>query len=344
MQGLLKEYGIMVKRKIYGVCCVCLCWAMLFPACQTKTRVQDGAQHAVGNDFEQQKAEAARRGTLWLISQKDVIPHNFALVTFRKLYRVAADEQLRAALLNVLREKEAQVQPKDIVFDGTDERYLNWYVLRPVVVDLLNKKCAGEAYASEANKIVQLLKKHGKTILNEKMILSQRLVAAYLLCELGVADKRLYRQMVAEIRRQVRAMKNPPESRFFFNLYALTHIVFTSSGYYDRYLNKDAFALEITVFRKALRHYTAAPEMNPKIADLLSEILICYKLLGVEPGEPGKKMYRILLDQQNADGSWGNGEQTDSAKVHHTVVATLALMEFVPEFRGRDIHCMVTKR
>jgi hypothetical protein len=43
---------------------------------------------------------------------------------------------------------------------------------------------------------------------------------------------------------------------------------------------------------------------------------------------------------QNSDGSWGKSKETDSAKIHHTVVTTLAFLEFAPEFREGKIYCL----
>jgi hypothetical protein len=122
-------------------------------------------------------------------------------------------------------------------------------------------------------------------------------------------------------------------------LYGLTHIVMTKSEYYGRYLDRNEFELEMSTFRQALSRFTSATAMTDFEADILAEILICRKLLRLPPDPLVEIACRRLVQRQNRDGSWGKGQEVSTSKVHHTVVSTLALMEFAPTLQAKSIFC-----
>jgi hypothetical protein len=173
------------------------------------------------------------------------------------------------------------------------------------------------------------------------MMLSQKLVAGYLLKELSIDPQGSYENSISALRSPENQLIDSSGRMDYLYLYGLTHIIITKSGYFGRYLDPNEFELEISIFRKALNKFTSAPGMTDFEADILAEILICLKLLPL-PSDPQVEIVcRRLVERQNPDGSWGKGQKISTSKVHHTVVSTLALMEFAPTLQAESIFCDV---
>ncbi len=289
--------------------------------------------------LNKQKKEAALRGVKWMLNQKDTIPAKVVVANLKKIYKTTADKRLAKKLLKVIKEKEKSIDRINTSIDIEDKKHLNWFELRPVVEELLRRKCAGKEYITDAEKIRGLLKSNWDDIFPQKMIISQKLVAAYLLRELGACTPEFYTSVTNRIRSRSNVLKNPSGYSYFFYLYALTHILFTESDYYSHYLNSEKFTSEINGFNTAINRFSYYPEISDNIADILSEILICFKLLQITPDQKTDGIYQRLINRQNPDGSWGGEKETENAKTHHTIVATIALLEFSPSFRGKKIYC-----
>ena len=99
------------------------------------------------------------------------------------------------------------------------------------------------------------------------------------------------------------------------------------------------FKEEISGLNKALADFEEVEDLTATELDVASEILVCQKLLRMPVGHEAQKMCRRLVDLQNADGSWGSGDEVTGTKIHNTAVATMALLDFAAEFREGDIHC-----
>jgi len=289
--------------------------------------------------LEKQKNKAALSGINWLISKKDHMPTEAAVSNFKKIYKTTADKRLAKKLAELIKEKEAALTDHHTSIDIGDEKYRNWFELRPVVEKLLWKKCSREEYRTDTAKIQKLLRSSWNDIFPQKMILGQRLVAAYLLRELGACTDKFYTTVVSRIRSRSKLLEDPSKYSYFFYLYALTHIIFTESDYYSHYLNPEKFGYEIKGFNTALDRFSAYPELSDNITDILSEILICFKLLRIAPSSKRTAACQTIISRQNPDGSWGGEKETEEAKIHHTVVASLALLEFTPIFRAGKIYC-----
>ena len=303
-------------------------WGSESPAPQSAGTQSSPRRSAVTNETQ----AAAVRGVDWLVAQKDAMPLSFALKNYEKFHRAAADEDIRRQMAGLIREKCRALPTQAPSIDLSDPTMRNWYALRPAVMDLIYLKSLGKPWKAEADKIAQLFAEHGEAILPSRATLSERLVAAYKLQILGVPTGEIYTNTLAEIRAQQPASGlsgGMPDMR---HLYARTHIIFTASGYYSRYLDPAEFAPEIACFAKALEEFAGWTKMEDIWADLASEILIARKILRQAPDAHSEALRRRLLSMQNADGSWGSGPFS-TAKVHHTAMAVLALMEFAPEFR-----------
>jgi hypothetical protein len=283
-------------------------------------------------------ADAGMRGARWLVENKDAIPPRVALTTFRKIYRVTADDVLAAELLEIIRETEDTLPQANIAIDINDPSARRWHSLRPALTELVRFKCVNQLQETDLQPVEDLRDFYWDQMFLSTMDLSKKVVAAYLLRRLGVADD-LYDSVVEEIRSRADLLDQPRSYSYVFYLYALTHIVLTSSGYYDHYLDPAEFRGEIAGFSKALKDFETVEDLTATELDVASEILICLKLLGMPADHEAEEIYRRLVDIQNADGSWGSGAEVTGAKIHNTAVAAIALIDFAPEFREGDIYC-----
>jgi hypothetical protein len=207
------------------------------------------------------------------------------------------------------------------------------------MIEILQRKCAGWEFETDALALEKIVQHQWTTLFPGGTSESKKVVAAYFMSELGIGGVRFYDMVVHDVRSAW-----PPQGGFrsypyIFGLYGLTHIVLTGSGYYDRYLEPAGFETEIAAFRSALNEFTAVKKLTATEIDVISEILVCLKLLGVETGPEYSLMRQRIAGYQNPDGSWGSGKATDSATIHTTSVATLALMDFAPAFRSGNVFC-----
>jgi len=274
---------------------------------------------------------AVARALDWFVAQKDRMPLGFALKNAEKFHRATADEEVRRRMAALIEAKMRELPARAPRIDPADVRARQWYALRAPVADLIYLKALGKPWQTEAARLAQLFAEQGEAILPSPATLSERLVAAYKLQLLGVPAGGVYSNTVAAIRAQApaRAADGRPD---MMHLYARTHIVFTASGYYRRYLDPAAFAPEVACFQQALEVIAAWPRLSDEWADLAAEILSARKLLRQATDAPAAAVRQQLLATQNADGSWGHGPLSES-KVHHTAMAVLGLMDFAAEFR-----------
>lgn len=275
---------------------------------------------------------AALRGINWLVAHKDTMPLGFALKTFEKIHRVTADASVRQRMAKLIHEKSKALPAETPRIDPENPDLRDWYTLRPHVNNLIYVRALGKPWKTEAENLARLFAQHGDAILPSRWTLSERLVAAYKLQILGVPTGEIYASTLAEIRAQEPTVQALGGGRDMMNLYARTHIAFTASGYYQRYLNPTDYAPEVACFARAVAELAKWEKLDDSWADLASEILIARKLLRQPVDAPAEALARKLTAQQNPDGSWGQGHFS-VGKVHHTAVTVLALIEFAPEFQ-----------
>lgn len=309
---------------------------ILFGCSSLESRIQQSLQEKF---LETSKKTAVQRGIRWLADKNNRISAETTAANLKKIYKATPDEKLAAHLADTIRKIEATLPPVDTDIDLSDEKYCSWFVLRPKVEGLLRRKCIGQAFQPDTDKIKKHLRRHWSDIFPPKMILSQKLVAAYLLEALGVCSPEFYRSVVTQIRSRAKLLSDPSKPAYLYYLYALTHTVFTRSDYYSRYLDKSNFDFEINGMTKAIDWLVLQPDLSDNGSDILAEMLICLKLLKIPPEARTRKAASKLLEKQNPDGSWGSEQETPAARTHHTVVAVLALMEFAPAFRPGKIYC-----
>ena len=99
---------------------------------------------------------------------------------------------------------------------------------------------------------------------------------------------------------------------------------------------------------RSLVELTKLPGVGPKKVrklgdelDITAEMLICLKLLRVPLSDDIEKLRLNLAKAQQPDGSWGSSGSSMNELSHHTLMSTLALIEFSPSFRGgRNFRCV----
>jgi hypothetical protein len=273
------------------------------------------------------------------MSHRDSISPSFAAVTFRKIYKTTTDDSLARAILHTVRAIEPHLPDLDTAIDTSDIRSLRWHTLRPLLMELIRRKCARSEYAWDASQVEAMVATHWEDMFPSKAMLSQKIVAAFLLGKLGIASDTWQAEALEDIRAHKHLLDRPGEYYYMSYLYAVTHVIFVYAGYYDRYLDAADFEPEIAAFRTAIQRFLRSDYLDPMAADIASEILISAKLLRLPVDADIRELQRILMNNQNRDGSWGSSGRADNPKIHTTAVATLALMDFTPEFRPGDVFC-----
>ena len=293
-------------------------------------------------DAPRPASEAGERAALekalgWFFANADAMPLEFAVGNAEKIRRVTTDEALRRKLDELALRRLGELPKEPPTVDPEDVARRRWQAFGPAVQDLLYRKALGLPWKDGANALGRLWAERGEALLPTSITLSPRLVAARQAVRLGLPAGGAYAKTLEAVRAQEKSGLRSGRRTHLFPYYACTHVVFTASDYYTRYLDAAAFASEVACFDRALDEAAAAAELDEDTADLLSEVLVSRKLLRLPPDARTEAFRRRLLALQTADGSWGERDVMTS-RAHHTTVAILALMEFSPELRvGLDL-------
>lgn len=255
-----------------------------------------------------------------------------AIAYFSQIYKVINNEQIAKKLDGVIKMKKRELFNSKLSINYSDNLSTNWdMVIFPRIEQLLTKKCMGIIYVKEIEDLSQFIISHKKEIFPSGKE-ANMLVASYLLNELGAHSEDLYQSAVQKLK------NNSPTSVDTQYLYALTHIIFINSRYFDKYVNPVNFQKEIVEFNRVLALVIQRPFKSDIEEDVIAEILISLKLLKQPMTRDSLLLYSRLMDYQNKDGSWGNEKNTNSGKLHHTTLSILALIEFSPHFRIGNIY------
>jgi len=273
----------------------------------------------------------------WFFANADTMPLEFAVGNAEKFRRVTTDEGLRRKLDELARRRLAELPKEPPKVDADDAARRRWQAFGPAVQDLLYRRALGLAWKDGADALGRLWAERGEALLPTKITLSSRLVAARQATRLGLPVGEIYAKTLEAIRAQEKSGLGSGRRTRLLPFYACTHVVFTASDYYTRYLDAAAFAPEAACFDRALDEAAAAADLDEDTVDLLSEVLVSRKLLRIPPDARTEAFRRRLVALQTDDGSWGVRDVMTS-RAHHTTVAILALMEFSPELRvGLDL-------
>ncbi len=291
---------------------------------------------------QNQKDESVKNGVGWLIAQEGRVSTRTYVAYLMQIYKTTNDKTLALKLSTIINEKGKGIPQGDTNIDINDKKHLDLRILRPVVQDLLRRKCLDKEYRADAQIVKKFIDINRDEMFSREIDLSQKIVFFYLIKELGIDTNNLYQSVISEIRSKDSLLSDPTGKDYNPYLYALTHIIFTESDYYGKYLDRNKYKKELEGLDKAIDVFMKEEEISPFRADILSEILLSKKLLGINSDQKMKKLHERLISLQNSDGSWGDKSEPDGVRIHHTVVAILALMEFSPELRGGKIYCSAT--
>ncbi len=294
--------------------------------------------------LEAQKEEAARKGVDWIINNKDGISRQDRILYLMQIYKITSDEKLAQKLSKIILTEIHNIKIKDTLINLDDPKNLNWQItLRPIVDSLFNKKCAGKEYTNDLNNLKVLLKTHSKEIFSKDVDLSSKMIAAYILKSLGIDINNFYANTISDIKSQPYtfseiSLENQEYSTYSY-LFALTHVIYSESDYYDKYLDPNNYKDIVLKLNKILDMFSAQQNFTGFSADIVPEALSSLKILHIAPDQKKDNLYKKLIISQNPDGSWGTNDEMRSAVAHHTVVAVTALLPFTSEFRKGSIQC-----
>ncbi|HCI05356.1 MAG: hypothetical protein UX26_C0027G0004 [Parcubacteria group bacterium GW2011_GWC1_45_9] len=288
------------------------------------------------------KSEAsARNGIVWLLSKKDAMPPEEAVVVFGKIYRMVKDKDMALALKNAIKEKNLELVRIEPPQDYSDQKFLQWENLGPIVNELLFRKCFGEDYQKHAKKLGDFAQENWEKLFSGHGRASRKLIVSYLLNELGLEFRSQWEAAKEQVLSRQLNLQNPLNLDGIAYLYDLTHIIYTESDYLGRYLPAQEFSKEAAISRKTLATFSSVGELDFLTADVLSELVVVLKVLRREDGWQIKKIQEKLIAMQNQDGYWGGLEDdSDNAKIHHTSVAAQALVEFLEMPRQGESYCV----
>jgi len=286
--------------------------------------------------LDDQISAAAMAGLEWLLGPEGSGSASSDSSTVNKLYRVVSDEVLAERLLVVGRRVHAEIGRREVPTDLSNRKYLLWGALDPLVKQVIRDRCTGQRSSDDAERLAAHVREH-RADLVDRLPLNRRIVAAYYLEQAGMDCCNLYESSLSALRAVLEAL---PSDKNLANdpllLYAITHVLFTRSSYYDHYLDPKDFEPELAAIRSAASGM-AARGLHPLDLDIAAELLICLKLVRAPADATVESLRRQVVAMQNQDGSWGADQGSGR---HATLMATLALVDFAPEFRGEgNIRC-----
>jgi len=123
------------------------------------------------------------------------------------------------------------------------------------------------------------------------------------------------------------------------DIYGLTHIILTKSGYYQRYLKAEEYPWEVEKLKEVAGKMARREKLSNHELDLASEVVIGLKLLRVPENPDVAKLIEAIKSRQQPNGSWGEPGVSMNNRIHHTVVGILALAPFPDELGQGNVYC-----
>lgn len=308
----------MLAKKIL----ILICLILMFGAIKYSQNI---SINKVPQSLNERKNEAALKGINWFKERKDKFPTYNNIVYFTYFYKTTSNPLLAQQQLNLINEKVSKIKSSDYLENSKNGV---WEIFKTITL----KQCQGKDYAIDLEKLNKVYDKDSNK-------LQEKLVLAYMLEKVGLGGK-AYSDVISEIRSKKISSTNKD---YYPYLYALTHIIYTKSEYYNQYLDKKNYKLEVSEFNKAIDLFSSKNDTSDSYIDALSEVLISLKILQIKPTEKVNNLYEKLIALQSPDGSFGKDENMPNGISHHTLVATIALLPFPKEFRSINNTCSLLK-
>jgi hypothetical protein len=283
---------------------------------------------AAGSPARDPAADAAgHRGLAWVLSQE--LPVHSWLPVAVRAYRVTADEATAASLASLigatLAAHPARCDRDDL--ESASARDLE--ALYSLLMELVRCQHEGRDIEAVTARLAPRLREDAALW---QLSVGHQLVVAYLLERLQIRAGPSQDALRQTIRAQCRAAAASEQRQKPCELYPLTHVVMTASDYFQQHPDAADFPLEASLFREATRHFRATAT-DDMLADVIGEVLLCYKLLRIPFDDDARVLLARLVANQNPDGSWGSERLPVENRVHLTAVLTLALLDHTHELR-----------
>lgn len=272
---------------------------------------------------------AFRKGVEWLIRQNSIFPPETWGFGYKGIYKLTSDDKVAKELLTIIMERRKKTP---LVIDEKNKKYYSLGVIEQTAKDLLEYQCSGSDITAEREKLRKIFESNKPDI--EKEIPrdpTEAVILFYHLGKNGIYDNQLMDQTYSYIKQG--------ETDSIDIIYALTHIVFAESDYFEKYPNPGDFQDEIKKFQNILAKYLKRESLSADDADMLSEVIMSLKLLNQGNNESVKEISQMLINKQNEDGSWGDPDETYGQIIHHTAVAVLALTDYRKKPRSGNDFC-----
>lgn len=272
---------------------------------------------------------AGLRGVAWLESKRERMPPEWGVSIFVNLYRIAPNEEMaqrfRAALDEALRDPQGEV-PSEL----DAPTLLEPDRLRPLLNELWRRRLSAAPWERDAAALRALVEQN-EGQLWAGLGLNHQLPFLHMLHRVDIRPHRTY----ADIQRELRAFWEAGDAdALLLNapfMYAITHIFYAGSGYFQTRMDPSHYDLEIEIMDRALARYTETFPRNSNFVDISAEILTSRRLLGLPETEASRAITRRLLRLQHTDGSWLRPKGFQD--YHATASAVHAFLEYPAEFR-----------
>jgi hypothetical protein len=257
------------------------------------------------------------------------MPPEWSTSIFARLYRIVPTEPLaesmRSMLDDALQEPQARI-PADL----RAPELLDPEQLRPVLNELWRRRLTGAPWEAESAALRSLLEER-EDELWEAVALNHQFVFLHLLERVDIHTRRTQDDVTQELRAIWRHRDQEELLLDIAFMYAITHVFYAGSGYFQHRMDPAPYAVEIDILDRALDRYVEDFPRNSNFVDISAEILASRRLLGLPDSEASLAMTRLLLERQKPNGSWLR--PVGFQDYHATASAVHAFIKYPPEFR-----------
>lgn len=272
------------------------------------------------------RLSAARAGIDWLVENVDEMPPGWAHTYLLRLHRLAPDGSAAARIEAALRAdpggRRAAPLPRQLGGAGI----LQTHRLIPLLFELERRMDLGIPNRQEIDALRQLLEADAGRFW-EPIKPTQRLVLLHLFEEVGLEPPRDLEQTVRDLKVELEQRQSEDVASDDGMLYALTHVIMAESGYFQRRPDPERVAFAIPHLRRGLERALES-EAPAQSLDLTAEIVGCLTFLGVPVDDRIETARQRILDAQKEDGSWGAGRGATAKRIHLSLNAVTATVDW----------------
>lgn len=271
------------------------------------------------------RRDAALAGIDWMAANSEAMPAGWAYPNLSRLQRVTPTGAIAERLERALEANTAGPHHRPLPRDLTDPSLLHVDTLTPILQELLRRKENGLDWQEEAQAIGALATEK-ELAFWRSIPLRQRPAVFFFFEELEIPNK-MEIELIEEALRQGAAEQSTEDlAENHRYIYALTHVALARSRYFQQPVDATDLEFMIPILQEALDQRLEAREFNVFILDLIGEVMVSLKLLGVPEDDRSHRLHAIIIGLQNPDGSWGRDAGVTPRRIHPTLNAILALL------------------